>query len=149
MIKINTYLSPKRVQIIDAANKNNALLQTLELFRDCPDIINYDQFCLDIFNREALLPTGIGLGIGVPHVKNKNIREPVAALSILKTPVDYGSMDGKKVDIIILVGMPQGSEKLYLQYLSKISIKLSSEENRRMLTDSKDVNELIMMLQTL
>ncbi len=149
MIKISSYLSPKRVQIIEAANKNSALLRTLELFKDCSEIINYEKFCVDIFNREDLLPTGIGLGIGVPHVKNSNVREPVAALSILKNPVDYGSMDGNKVNIIILVGMPQGSEKLYLQYLSKISIKLSLEENRNKLTLCNNTDELIKILQTL
>ena len=149
MIKISSYLSPKRIQIIEAETKNNALLQTLELFKDCPEIISYDQFCLDILNRESLLPTGIGLGIGVPHVKNANIREPVAALSILRHPVEYGSMDGKMVNIIILVGMPQGSEKLYLQYLSKISIKLSLEQNRNKLALCANVAELQEILQTL
>lgn len=149
MITINSYLSPKRIQIIEAENKNNALLQTLELFQGCPAIIDFEQFCLDILNRESLLPTGIGLGIGVPHVKNSNIREPVAALSILRRPVEYGSMDGKKVNIIILVGMPQGSEKLYLQYLSKISIKLSSEKNRNDLALCTDVAELQEILQSL
>ena len=149
MIKISSYLSPKRVQIINAETKNNALLQTLELFRGCSAIIDFEQFCLDILNRESLLPTGIGLGIGVPHVKNANIREPVAALSILRRPIEYGSMDGKKVNIIILVGMPQGTEKLYLQYLSKVSIKLSSEENRNALAVCRDVDELLEILQTL
>ena len=149
MMKINSYLSPKRIQIIEALNKNNALLQTLELFKNCNDIVNYEQFCVDILNRESLLPTGIGLGIGVPHVKNGNIREPVAAVSVLKNSVEYGSIDGIKVNIIILVGMPQGSEKLYLQYLSKISIKLSSEINRKKITSCLSKDELVQILQTL
>ena len=148
-MKINSYLSPKRIQIIEALNKNNALLQTLELFKNCNDIVNYEQFCIDILNRESLLPTGIGLGIGVPHVKNENIREPVAAVSVLKNSVEYGSIDGIKVNIIILVGMPQGSEKLYLQYLSKISIKLSSEINRKKIISCVNKDELVQILQTL
>ncbi len=148
-MNINSYLSPKRVQIIEAVNKNNALLQTLELFKNCNELVNYEQFCIDILNRESLLSTGIGLGIGVPHIKNENIREPVAAVSVLNKPVEYGSIDGIKVNIIFLVGMPHGSEKLYLQYLSKISIKLSSEVNRNKIVSCVDKDELVQILQTL
>lgn len=147
MIKVSSYLSPKRVQIVEAETKNNAILQSLEMFRDCNDIINFDNFCVDILNRESLLPTGIGLGIGVPHVKNSNIREPVSGLSVLKNPIEYGSMDGVKVNIIIVVGMPQGAETLYLQYLSKISIRFSSEQIRNSITSCQDTEELIKAIQ--
>ena len=149
MVKLSSYLSPKRISIIKAVNKNNAILQSLELFRDCQYIIDFEKFCIDILDRESLLATGIGLGIGVPHIRSNNIREPISSLTVLEKPIEYGSIDGLDVKLIIIVAMPEGAEQLYLQYLAKISMIFSNEDNRNQMLNCKDNDELIRIVQVL
>lgn len=149
MLKLSSYLSPKRVSVIKAVNKNNAILQSLELFRDCQYIIDFEKFCIDILNRESLLATGIGLGIGVPHVRSNNIREPVSSFTVLEEPVKYGSFDGIDVKVILVVAMPDGAEQLYLQYLAKISMFFSNEEKRNTVMNCTDTDELIKIIQVM
>ncbi len=149
MIKLYSYLTSDRVQIAEADNKNSAILTTLELFRGCKDILDFERFCRDILDREALLPTGIGHGIGVPHIKNANVRQPVVGITVLKRAINYNSMDGIPVNIIIMVGMPQGFENEYLQYLSKVSIKLAVEANRNRIIACTSNAELLTVLQAL
>lgn len=149
MIKISTYLSPKRIDVIDASSKEDALIQTLSLLGDCPYISDFDAFSTQIFERESVLATGIGLGIGVPHVRSKYVREPVAALTVLKNPIDYGSMDGEKVKVLLMVGMPDGAHEQYLQYLSKVSLRFSDEITRNFISECTSKDELVKNIQGL
>ena len=123
MLKVSSFLSPKRLAVIDATSKASALRQTLDLFRECPYILEFPAFAEEILKREEVLSTGIGFGVGVPHVRSRQVRESVAALAVLRKPVEYGSMDNLPVNIILMIGMPDGEHDLYLKYLSKISLR--------------------------
>ncbi len=149
MFKVSSYLSPRRLAVIDATSKTAAFRQTLDLFRDCPYIHDIDIFATEIFKREEVLATGIGNGIGVPHVRSIQVREPVAALTVLRKPVDYGSMDGKPVNIIIMIGMPDGANELYLKYLSKISLKFQNEQVRTAVAEAINVEDLCRIISML
>lgn len=142
MFKVSTFLSPKRLAVIDAGSKASALRQTLDLFRECPYVHDFSVFATEILKREDVLATGIGNGIGIPHVRSTQVRESVAALTVLRKPVDYDSMDGIPVNIIIMIGMPEGANELYLKYLSKISLRFQSAEVRNKVAGAADVDEL-------
>jgi fructose-specific phosphotransferase system IIA component len=141
-LKVSSFLSPKRLAILNATSKSDALRQTLELFRECPYINDFPAFCAEIKQREEVLSTGIGFGVGIPHVRSKQVRESVSALAVLNKPVDYGSSDGIPVNIIIMIGMPDGEQELYMKYLSRISLHFQSADFRRKIGSCTTVDEL-------
>lgn len=141
-MKVSQFLSPKRLAIIDAVDKTTALQQTLELFRDCPYINDFDYFAEEIYKREEVLSTGIGLGVGIPHVRSRQVRESVAALAVLRNPVEYGSSDGQPVNILLMIGMPAGEQELYLKYLSRISLCFQNADFRAKIGASRTLDEL-------
>jgi mannitol/fructose-specific phosphotransferase system IIA component (Ntr-type) len=61
-----------------------------------------------ILNREQLGPTGIGLGVGVPHARCPFVTERVGAVGVVQGPPieDYDALDGEPVDLVFLLLAP-------------------------------------------
>ncbi len=132
-MKLSHYLARERVTVISADGKRAALDRMLELFHDSPCIADLAAFAEGIWQREEVLPTGIGLGIAVPHVRSPAVRDPVAALAVLREGIDYDSIDGVPVRVILMIGMPDGEHKQYLEYLAKASLRFKDPEFRETL----------------
>ncbi|MDR1519479.1 MAG: PTS sugar transporter subunit IIA [Planctomycetota bacterium] len=121
MSEFSKYLSHDRVAILDVKNKRQAIDGALELLRDSPSIADFPRAAASIWQREEVMTTGLGIGIGAPHVINSSVRFPIAALIICRNGVDYGSLDGIPVRLILLVALPEDSRAEWLRYLAKAS----------------------------
>ena len=74
-----------------------------------------------MFARERTRSTGIGSGIAVPHGKCKAVKELVMAAGITNKPIDFASIDGKPVTIILLLLSPVDRTGPHIQALAQIS----------------------------
>jgi PTS system nitrogen regulatory IIA component len=75
-----------------------------------------------VLEREALMSTAIGRGIALPHPRNPAVsksEDQFAALAFLEHPVNWNALDGKPVDVLLLI--VSASAKLHLHTLSKIT----------------------------
>lgn len=59
-----------------------------------------------IVRRDELGPTGIGEGVAVPHAWHAGLDRMTAALGISRSGIDYPSIDGAPVHIVLLVLTP-------------------------------------------
>ncbi len=118
-MRLVTYLAKRRVKVLDAATKEEALQQMLALFQESPSMADHAAFADAIWQREEVLPTGLGLGIGVPHARTPAVRHPAAALAVFRSGIPYGSLDKLPVRLILMIGMPENTQNEYLLYLAK------------------------------
>jgi PTS system nitrogen regulatory IIA component len=75
--------------------------------------------CLE---REALMSTGVGGGIALPHPRNPMAADrgsQFTALGFLEHPVNWNAPDGKPVDTLLFI--VSASAKLHLHTLSQIN----------------------------
>ncbi len=121
MSEFSKYLSPERVQVLDVKNKRQAIDGTLALLKDSPNISDFSRVAAATWQREEALATGLGLGIGAPHVRSSAVRFPTAALTVLRKGVEYGSLDATPVRLVLLVAMPEDSQTEWLRYLARAS----------------------------
>lgn len=121
MSEFSKYLARERVQVLDVKTKKQAIDGTLELLRDSPNIADFSRVAAATWQREEALATGLGLGIGAPHVRTPAVRFPTAALTVLKRGVEYGSLDNTPVRLVLLVAMPESSKEEWLRYLARAS----------------------------
>lgn len=142
MPKFSEYLTRSQVAVLDVKNKRQAIDGTLELLRDSPRISDFSRVASATWQREEVLATGLGLGIGAPHVRVSAVRDPVAALSVLKRGVDYGSLDNEPVRLVLLVAMPEESQAEWLRYLARASAIFRDDGMRRRLFAAKDADTL-------
>lgn len=81
-----------------------------------------------LINREKMMSTGIGEGIAVPHIKDfvfKNYYDVVVPV-FLSTPIDFHSLDGKRVSVLFFVFAE--NDRSHLNLINKIvNLGVSSE----------------------
>jgi len=81
-----------------------------------------------VFTRERTRSTGIGSGIAIPHGKCGAVKELVMALGITGKPLEFESVDGKPVSIVILLVSPADQTGPHIQALARISRLMLDEE---------------------
>ena len=74
------------------------------------------------FEREELMSTGIGLGIGVPHVRLNSVDDLVLAFGICREPIiDYVTLDDEPVRLIAMIAVNAGQHAKHLRALSAVT----------------------------
>lgn len=96
--------------------------------------------------REKLGSTGLGHGVAIPHGRIAGIARSVGAFVKLKHPVDYDTHDGRPVDLIFGLVVPQDATGEHLQHLAAIAEKFSDDEfcsRARAATDAIALHALV------
>ncbi|CQR73064.1 PTS system mannose-specific EIIBCA component [Sporomusa ovata DSM 2662] len=100
--------------------------------------------------REQKGSTGIGFGVAIPHGKSSGVAAAGLAFARLTNPVEWNSLDGKPVQIIFLIGVPDkdaGNE--HMKILIALSRKLIHEDFRKTLLAVNSPAELYAVLKSI
>lgn len=71
--------------------------------------------------REKLGGTGIGWGVAIPHARLPGLRQLHAAFIALSEPVGFDAIDGKPVDLVFAMAVPEDATDEHLQLLSSLA----------------------------
>jgi len=86
--------------------------------------------------REKLGSTGLGQGIAIPHGRIHGLREAVGAFARLRKPVPFDAPDGKPVDQLFVLLVPEHATDQHLQLLSELAQMFSERTFRERLTQA-------------
>jgi len=73
---------------------------------------------------EELGSTGMGGGVAIPHARFHHLHKPFGMLVPLKKPIDFDAVDGKPVDTIALLLLPDARDGERLGALACFARKL-------------------------
>ena len=90
-----------------------------------------------LLEREALGSTGLGAGVAVPHARLEGIARVTAVFVRLDTPVAYGSVDDRPVDLMFALFAPPKDGAEHLRALAAVSRALRSSEMREQLRQAR------------
>lgn len=120
-------MDPKGILLY--ANINNAadaLGILVELQEGIGVITNGTAYYNAVYQRENFGgTTAIGDGIALPHAGNAGVSAPGVSALTLRRGVDWGASDGRPVDLLFMIAVPQGEESLHLQILARLVNLLS------------------------
>jgi len=105
---------------IDGATKEDAL-RSVVAGMSLPPEIDTEFLVQLLMAREVMGSTGIGGGIAIPHVRDPivlHVPQPMVALALLKTPIDFGSVDHKPVHTLFVLVSP--TMRSHLNLLSRL-----------------------------
>ena len=140
-------LTPERVILLDALPKKEVLTRLVDVLAETPFVKNREELLEGIFAREELMSTGIGFGIGVPHVRIDSVTDLVMAVAVAKKPItDYSSLDGEPVQIICMLAARSDQHTKYIRTLSSISSRLKDSATREQIIASDDPSEIYKLL---
>ena len=95
-----------------------------------------------LLEREALGSTGLGSGVAVPHARIEGIDRVTAVFVRLDTPVAYGSVDDRPVDLIFALFAPPSDGAEHLRALAAVSRALRSAEMREHLRQARTADAI-------
>jgi len=147
IIDLKHLLSPDRVLITDFSSKRDILAALIDNLSKAPQIKDAKALEEAIWEREQLMSTGIGLGVGIPHVRIYSVSDIVLSIAINKREIeDYQSLDNTPIRIIFMVAAAYNQHTEYLKLLASISTLLKNEESRNLLLELEDTKQIYSML---
>ena len=140
-------LTPAEIKVPLAGNDKESVITELIDLLDENKLLTDRQIVLDaVLAREQTRSTGIGSGIAIPHGKCKGVGELTMAIGISPKGIDFQSIDGKAVTIVILLVSPTDKTGPHIQALARISRLMLDSEFREKLekaTSAQQLYELI------
>lgn len=100
-----------------------------------------EQTVLDaLMEREALGSTGLGSGVAVPHARLDGLNRVCAVFVRLDTPVNFGAVDDRPVDLLFGLFAPPRDGAEHLRALAAVSRTLRDPELREKLRQARTVD---------
>ena len=122
-------LQEKNCIILKSRTKTEALHELIELVQKESLVDDIENLKKELFYREQIMSTGIGQGMGIPHVRYGAINEPHVYVGISPGGLDdYDSIDGIPVKIVIMILVGAEQHREYLRTLSLIVGRLKNQE---------------------
>jgi fructose PTS system EIIA component len=128
---LTKYLSTGSIRVgLESVDKNEVINRTVDLLAGAEEVIDLEEVRRMVLKREAMLSTGVGKGLGLPHAKTAAMAGTAAALSITTNPIDFDAFDGEPVRIVFLLVGPSEDQAAHIRTLSRISRIMSVSETR-------------------
>jgi nitrogen PTS system EIIA component len=146
MSQISNLLAPSHVlAALDAGSKKRVFEHAGLLFENHNHVgrtLVFDS----LFARERLGSTGLGQGVAIPHGRIKGLKEAVGSFIRMKEPIPFDAPDGKPVNLIFVLLVPERATDLHLQILSELAQMFSDREFRERLISSPDAADLYRLI---
>lgn len=120
-MQLTDLLHPDRVRVpLHASDKPGVLaeLSTLLAERAGADVEDVRQA---VEEREAVLSTGIGLGVAVPHGKSSAVQRLEMVCGTTRTGVEFDALDGEACRLFFCLVGPESAAGEHVKALSRIA----------------------------
>ena len=147
MNPLSNLLSVDQVQLnLEASSKKRVFEQAGILFETRLGLARSTIFD-SLFAREKLGSTGLGQGVAIPHGRIKGLKQAAGAFMRLATPVPFGSPDGRPVDLLFVLLVPEQATEEHLQILSELAQRFSDRAFREKLQTASDPAAVLALFQ--
>lgn len=134
---------------IESTNKREVIEELLDLMVAKHElrVIHRHQVLEEIMKRENAYSTGIGNGVAMPHARLSFISDPVTAFGVCRDGVDFQSIDGLPVKVVILLLTPADSHDEHLKTIANIAHLMSRRKLPGRLAASSSAAEVMEILE--
>ena len=141
------YTDIKFIITIQSHDKFSAISELALVFKDTDMCTDIDELIKALEEREKIMSTGIGFGIAIPHAKIRAVKEITFAIGISRDGLDFDSMDGKPVHLILLVAAGERQHKEYLKILSSLMSILKKDIVKDSIINADSADEILSILK--
>lgn len=121
-MKISELFKPSLIKMsLQAENKDELFPEMVQLFVADGSITDRATALHVLEEREAKMSTGIANGLGLPHGKLPEAKRILLAMGISKNGIEYDSLDGELVYIVITIFAALENPGQHIQVLAEIS----------------------------
>lgn len=140
-------LTPDRIKIpLRARTKDELLAELVGVLEQGAAVHNPAEVLHAVREREAVLSTGIGNGVAIPHGKTASVSGLALAAGVAPEPVDFDALDGRPVSLFFLLVGSEAAAGQHVKALSRISRMLRNDSFRQRLVDAGTPEEFYAVL---
>ena len=137
-MRLTEILKPANIKMpLTATDKAGAIGELVDLLAANGDVTDPRKLLEAVLEREATRTTGIGSGVAIPHGRSAGVDHLVLAVGRPAKPIDFGSVDGKPVSFIWLLGSPPDKTTPHIHALGRVSRLMTLDDFRLTLSQAK------------
>lgn len=141
-------LHPANVAIDVSVSSKKRLFEHLGLLFENNHGIASSVVFDSLFARERLGSTGLGHGVAIPHGRIKGLKDALGAFLRLGAPVPFDAPDGKPVNLVFALLVPEQATERHLQVLSELAQMFSDRPLRDAMSAAADPVSLHQLIST-
>jgi len=107
---------------------------------------NKDEIFQKLYEREKLGTTAFGNGIAIPHARVEGIQNAKIIILKLTEAIDFNSIDGNKVDIVMSLFVPNDNNEMHVELLSSIASLLDDQVFREKIRTANTASDVMMIV---
>ena len=147
-MRLTDILTPARIKVpLTAGTKRGLIDELVDVLDANGDLADRDRVLQAVLAREENRTTGIGGGLAIPHGKCGEVKRLVVALGRCAQDVDFNSIDGKPVRLLILLVSPMDQTGPHIQALARISRLMGVKSLRNRLCAAASPEEMFQIIQ--
>ena len=126
---------------LDMASKRRVFDEAGMIFQNHQGIARSTVFD-SLFARERLGSTGLGQGVAIPHGRIAKLAAPIGAFLRLKEAIPFEAPDGRPVNLLFFVLVPEKATDTHLQILASLAEMFADVGMRERLAALPDVQSV-------
>ena len=136
-MRLSELLNPQAVSMrLKARGKREAIAELVELLEGAHGLESHGEILDRVLRREAMMSTGIGNGVAIPHGKARLVDRLVAACGVAPEGIEFESVDGEPATLFVLLVAPESGGAMHVKVLANISRLLKEDTVRRSLREA-------------
>jgi mannitol/fructose-specific phosphotransferase system IIA component (Ntr-type) len=147
-MQLTEILLPECVKVpLEGTTKKEVIFELVDLLSEHTGIANPDELKDAVWQREMTRTTGIGNHIAIPHGKCRGCKKLRMAVGKTAQPIDFGAIDNKPVELVLLLASPIDQTGPHIQALGSISRMMHPARVRAELRRADTAEELYRLIE--
>ncbi|MGA0933935.1 MAG: PTS sugar transporter subunit IIA [Pseudohongiellaceae bacterium] len=126
---LKTILTPELTFCnLQGVSKKRLIETTSDLIAEQVESVDANQIYNALIAREQLGSTGLGNGIAIPHCRVPKCVETIGCLVKLESGIDFDAIDGKPVDLLFYLLVPENTIEGHLEVLRNLAERFNNSD---------------------
>lgn len=140
-------LTPECIRApLQSVDKKGVIDELVDLLSEHANVPDAEVLKKAVWAREQTRTTGIGQGLAIPHGKAPGMKELAMAIGKPAQPLDFESIDGEPVKLVVLLASPPDRTSDHIHALARVSRLISMEGFRKSIYEASTAEDIYDLL---
>ena len=141
-------VTEKFILLNQKSNSKKNVLELISSYLQKEIKIKKDTVFENLYAREKLGTTALGNGVALPHARIDSLKTTQTLLLQLASGIDFDAVDGKKVDVIFVLLVPNVNSDSHVKMLAEIAAILDNKQTVKKIRKAKKRQEIVSILNS-
>ena len=147
-MRLSELLTPSAVTLrLKSTTKWETIAEMVALLEAAHGLDTHGEILDRVIRREAMMSTGIGNGVAIPHGKARAVDHMIAACGVSPDGIEFEAEDNQPVHLFVLFVSPESATTQHVRALANLSRLLKEESVRRALREAPNIDAFMATLQ--